>query len=206
MGRTRPTSKFLYRGRYGVFLPMCLTSGDTNQAPAPRGVLSSDDEESDTAAPFPRRPDATSSQVSSCHLTQNSRPTSIQRKSPTPEQEPLTNWPYWCVWCKTGAPPAVPERYTRELRQLFPTNDVHILACMGVLHDLHLQVLARIRAAQRRDFLLSFVPNKYTQLKALEMSDVLDKFGEEHEDEGFPGGLIQLVCSKSSQSSLHLLD
>ncbi|KAJ6525681.1 hypothetical protein B0H19DRAFT_1276035 [Mycena capillaripes] len=157
-------------------------------------VLSSDDE-SDTDARCPRPSAATSSQVSSCPATQPSGAMTRTPSTPAQAQDNRNDWPYWCVWCKTGAPPTVPERYTKELRQLFPGDSVHTLTAMGILHDLHLRVLASIGEPNRRAFLLSFVPTKYTQFKALEMSDALNKFSKDHADEDFPTGEIQ-VCSK----------
>ncbi|KAJ7940399.1 hypothetical protein B0H13DRAFT_1937913, partial [Mycena leptocephala] len=95
---------------------------------------------------------AQSSQVSSRPATQSSNVSA--------ELDPMIDWPLWCVYC--GTSPTVPERYTTELRQLFP-NDVPTLKTMGILHDLHLRILASLSDSRRHAFLLSFVPKKYTQ-------------------------------------------
>jgi hypothetical protein len=104
----------------------------------------------------------------------------------------MIDWPLWCVYC--GTSPIVPERYTTELRQLFP-NDVPTLKTMGILHDLHLRILASLSDSRRHAFLLSFVPKKYTQFRALQISALLNKYGKEHADESLPAGEMEVVCT-----------
>ncbi|KAJ7047045.1 hypothetical protein C8F04DRAFT_218557 [Mycena alexandri] len=107
----------------------------------------------------------------------------------------LTDWPIFCVFC--GAPPVVAPRYTTELRGLLSPGAPAVLATMGILHDLHLRILATcITPAQRRDFLLSAVTKgRCTQFEALEMTSALDSFGEKITERGenLPGDSIE-VC------------
>ncbi|KAJ6597126.1 hypothetical protein DFH09DRAFT_1133764 [Mycena vulgaris] len=106
-----------------------------------------------------------------------------------------TVWPMWCVHCGVP-PPVVPEECIRQLCRLFKGDVLGIFATIGILHDLHLRVLATLDEAHRRKFLLSFVPGKFSQFEACQVSEILGAYAKKHagEDE-FPGGEIE-VCSR----------
>ncbi|KAF7338102.1 hypothetical protein MVEN_02034900 [Mycena venus] len=131
---------------------------------------------------------ATQSSQVTCSPTMKSFAAPAQ--TPDTDRDTHTKWPIWCVFCQRTTPPFVPDRYTSELHQLFPfPSDVpHIFAAMGILHDLHLRILAFLSEAERDSFLHLFIGSKYTQFQALEISDALNKYALEHAEDEFPDG------------------
>ncbi|KAJ7775118.1 hypothetical protein B0H16DRAFT_86430 [Mycena metata] len=166
------------------------------KAPAVKKVILSDDEfdeDSDVSRRAKQGTQGQSSQGGS-RMGQSSQGTSSQPATqlstdPSVDVHTLTDWPIFCVFC--GAPPIVAPRYTTELRALLPPGAPAVLATMGILHDLHLRILAtRITPEQRRAFLLSAVTkSRCTQFDALEMASALDTFGEKimERGESLPG-------------------
>ncbi|KAJ7709649.1 hypothetical protein B0H17DRAFT_232002 [Mycena rosella] len=102
-------------------------------------------------------------------------------------------WPFWCVFC--GRAPPVPERCTQKLRRLFDDEVLGVFVTIGILHDLHLRVLAALNESQRQTFLLSLVPGHLNQFKAGEIAEVLDVYAAEHAEKKLPGGEIE-VCPR----------
>ncbi|KAJ7444870.1 hypothetical protein FB451DRAFT_1412993 [Mycena latifolia] len=117
----------------------------------------------------------------------------------TPEQS-VNNWPMWCAFC--GVAPAVPEDCIKELRQLFEEDVLGVLANIGILHDLHLRVLSTLEESQRREFLLSLVPEKFSQLTACEISEMFNEYAKQHAGGGIPGGEVEICFRHQAQHAV----
>ncbi|KAJ7172251.1 hypothetical protein C8R46DRAFT_1032334 [Mycena filopes] len=117
----------------------------------------------------------------------------------TSDVHTLTDWPNFCVFC--GFAPIVAPRYTAELRRLFSGSGPAVLAMMGILHDLHLRILAtRTTPERRRAFLLEAVKTgRCTQLEVLQMASALESFAKTITERGekLPGGDME-VCARHS--------
>lgn len=114
-------------------------------------------------------------------------------------RSPAHEWPVYCVFC--GIPPIVPESCTKELRELFQEDVVAVLLTVGLLHDLHLRILAALEESQRQAFLLSLVPEHFTQFMACEISEVIDGFAKDHVGENLPTGELE-ACSRHRNQAL----
>jgi hypothetical protein len=112
----------------------------------------------------------------------------IRAQTQSQTEAALTDWPVWCVFCQKKTPPTVPDQYTPELRQLFPTPSKvpSIFAAIGILHDIHLRILVSIPKVECDAFLRSFIGIQYTQWERVQISAALDTYAKEHADDPLP--------------------
>ncbi|KAJ7087800.1 hypothetical protein C8R44DRAFT_27582 [Mycena epipterygia] len=162
---------------------------------APTTSLSQSNDDSGTDSDTNTNPATVGSQ-----LEGSSQISNYVHESPEPSINNENDWPTWCVFC--GTPPVVPQVYTRELRQLFPGDVLGILATIGILHDLHLRILAFLNESQRQNFLLSFVPSKFSQFKVLEISEEIATYARAHAGDEFPAGYIDACLRHQDQNSV----
>ncbi|KAJ7510106.1 hypothetical protein B0H11DRAFT_2269594 [Mycena galericulata] len=154
-------------------------SGKATSPPQASAVVFSDDE-SDNDLP-------TSNKHHTVDPSQMSVTGSPAHHSPVPSTDGLPNW---CVWC--GRAPNVKDCFTEELRKMFPPDLLGILASLGILHDLHLHILAsKVDNSRRQRFFSTFVPSKFTLFGAHEINAKIDRYGGHH----LPGGYIE-VCPR----------
>ncbi|KAJ7156965.1 hypothetical protein C8R43DRAFT_1234686 [Mycena crocata] len=109
-------------------------------------------------------------------------------KAPTRQEsddEGVHEWPHWCAFC--GVPPVVSGLYTKDIRALFSVETMGILSTLGISHDLHFKILSSLDVSRRRNFLLSFVPDKISQFIACDIMDAIQKYGKHRSKEELLG-------------------
>ncbi|KAJ7632860.1 hypothetical protein FB45DRAFT_1026985 [Roridomyces roridus] len=121
-----------------------------------------------------------------------------RRKPCQPVLASLANlsWPTWCPWC--GSAPPIPHNLTGELRHLFP-DLLDEFRAVGIVHDLHLRIVASKLGSKSRAFILRTFSPKLSAPRASQtaktIADKIDAYYGTHKNVPIPEGDI-LVCTR----------